>query len=100
MREIFRPRIGLSSFASRREAGRGVAEDLAVLDAEGFDPALLAQGKGDEKSQLDQLGNGEMLIEFLPKSIIGDVGIPGNGAGIGERDFLALGEFIRISEVE
>jgi hypothetical protein len=51
---------------TRREAGDGVAEHRAVIDAEGFDPALLAEGERDEKSELNQLGNREVLVQFFP----------------------------------
>jgi hypothetical protein len=41
----------------RRETGRRIAEHRAVIDAKGFDPALLAERQRDEKAQLDQLRN-------------------------------------------
>jgi hypothetical protein len=47
---------------TRREAGGGVAEHCAVIDAQGFDPALLSEGERDEKSELNQLGNREVLV--------------------------------------
>lgn len=90
----------LSPFASRREAGGGIAEHLSMIDAEGFDPTLLTQSERDEKPKFDQFGNGEMLVQFLPKSIVGDVRVPGDGTSIGKRHLLALSELARISEVE
>jgi hypothetical protein len=54
-----------------------------VLDAEGFDPALLAQGQSDEKAELHEFRDGEVLMEFCPERIIGDIGIPGDRARIG-----------------
>ena len=71
-----------------------------MADAESFDPALLAQGQPDEKAQLDQFRYREMLIEFLPKSIVGNIGVPRDGARIGQRDFLALGELVRIGKIQ
>jgi hypothetical protein len=47
---------------ARRETGGGVAEHCAVIDAQGFDPALLSEGERDEKSELNQLGNREVLV--------------------------------------
>ena len=70
-----------------------------MVDAEGFDPALLAKCQRDEKPKLDQLGNGEMFMEFPPESVIGDLGVPGNSAGIRQRDFLALRELGGIGKV-
>ena len=54
-----------------------------MLDAEGFDPALLAQGQSDEKAELHEFRDGEVLMEFCPERSIGDVGIPGDRAGVG-----------------
>ena len=90
----------LSPFASGRKAGGGIAEHRSVADAEGFDPALLAQSERDEEPKFDQLGNGKVLVQFLPKRVVGDLGVPGNGAGIGQRHFFTLGELVRILEVE
>ena len=63
----------VSGLFPRREAGFGVAEHGAVADAEGFDPALLAQGEADEKTQLDQFGIRKVLMQFRPQRVIGDV---------------------------
>src|SRR5215470_6799688 len=90
----------LSPFASTREAGGGIAEHLSMIYAEGFDPTLLTQSERDEKPKFDQFGDGEMLMEFLPERLVGDFRVPGDGAGISQRDFLALGEFVRIGEIE
>src|SRR6266576_2317791 len=84
----------------RRETGHGVAEHGAVVDAECFDPALLAEGETDEKTELDQLGNGEVLMKFFPERVVGDVGIPGNGARVSQRDFFSFGELVRVGEVQ
>jgi hypothetical protein len=51
---------------TRREPGCGIAEHGAVIDAQGFDPALLSEGERDEKSELNQLGNREVLVQFFP----------------------------------
>lgn len=37
-----------------------------MLDAEGFDPRLLAQCQRDKKAKLDQLGYGEVPMKVLP----------------------------------
>ena len=47
-----------------------------MIDAEGLDPALLAQRKADEKAELDQFRNREVTMEFFPQRVVGDVGIP------------------------
>ena len=87
-------------FVTRRETGRGIAEHDAVIDAKGFDPALLAERQRDKKAQLDQLGDREVPMQFLPQSVVGNVGVPRDRAGIGQRDFLPLAELVRVTEVE
>ena len=82
------------------EAGCCVAQHLAMTNAECLDPALLPERESDEKSELYQLGNREVLMEFRPERIVCDIGIPGDRARIGERDFLTLGEFIGIGKIE
>jgi len=71
-----------------------------MADAEGFDPTLLAQSERYEKTEFDQLGNGKVLVKFLPKRVVGDLGVPGDGTSIGKRHFFTLGKFGRIFEVE
>ena len=71
-----------------------------MIDAEGFDPALLSEGQRDEKSQLDKLRNGKMAVQFFPKRGVGDIRVPDNRAGVSQRDFLALGVFFRSLEIE
>lgn len=71
-----------------------------MLDAQGFDPTLLAKSQADKKAELDQFRDGEVLVKFFPKRVVGDVGIPGDRAGVGQRDFLALGKLVRVGEVQ
>jgi len=71
-----------------------------VADAEGFDPALLAQGQRDEESKFDQLGYGKVLMKLLPERVVRDIGVPSDGAGVSKRDFFPLGKFIRIFEIQ
>src|ERR1043166_7929295 len=87
-------------FCRRRQAHSGIAQYLAVADAESFDPALLAKGQSNEKSQLDQFRDGEMSMEFFPKSIVGNLGVPCDGAGVSKRHFFAFGELVRIGKVQ
>src|SRR4030095_7862967 len=39
-------------------------------------------------------------MQFGPERVIGDVGIPGDSAGVSQRDFFPLGELVRVGEVE
>lgn len=71
-----------------------------VADAERFDPPLLAECQADEKTKLHQLRIGEVLVQLLPQRIIREGGLPHDGAGVGQRDLLALGEFVRVGEVQ
>jgi hypothetical protein len=71
-----------------------------VADAQRLDPALLAAGEGDEKAELDQLSLAEVLVQLLPESIVGDAGVPDNRARVRERGLLALGEAIRVLEMQ
>ena len=41
-----------------------------------------------------------MLVQFLPQRVVGDVGVPRDGASVSERDFFSLGELVRIGEIE
>ena len=55
------------------ETGCGIAEYGAMVDAEGFNPALLAEGEADEKTELDQLGSRKKSVQFCPERVVGDV---------------------------
>jgi hypothetical protein len=83
-----------------RETGGGIAEHGAVIDAECFDPALLSKRQRDKKSKLNQLGDREVSVQLFPQSIVGNVGVPRNRAGVGQRDFLSLAELVRFTKVE
>jgi len=65
-----------------------------MLDAQCFDPALLTEGEADKKTELDQLIEAEVLMELCPERVIGDLGVPGDRAGVGERDFFSLSELV------
>jgi hypothetical protein len=41
-------------------------------DTQRFDPALLSQGKRDEKAELNQLFGGKVLMQLLPKCVVSD----------------------------
>ncbi len=56
-----------------RETGCGIAEHGAMVDAEGFNPALLAEGEADEKTELDQLWDRKKSVQFFPERVVGDV---------------------------
>ena len=56
-----------------RETGCGIAEYGAMVDAEGFDPALLAEGETDEKTELDQLWDRKMPMQICPELVARDV---------------------------
>ena len=71
-----------------------------MADAERLDPALLTQCQRDEKPQLHKLGIGEMLVQLSPQSVVGNVGIPDDRAGVSQRDFFALAETRRALEFE
>ena len=71
-----------------------------MTDAERFDPALLAEREADEEAQLHQLGNRKMLVQPPPQRVVGDVGIPGDGAGVAKRDFFSFRELVRRRKVE
>lgn len=71
-----------------------------MVNAQSFDPTLLAKCQSDEKTELDELRNSEVLVQFFPKRIICDIGVPGDCARVGEGDFLPLRKPVGISEVE
>src|ERR1041384_364216 len=84
----------------RRQACGRFCERLVMADAERLDPALLPERQCDEKAELDQLRDAEVLVQFCPQRVVGDIGVPDDGAGIGQRGLLALGEFVRRAEVQ
>ena len=94
------PLLASEPLAGGRQPHRSVAEHGAVVDAEGFDPTLLAESEADEKAELNQLGDGEVSMEFFPERGVGDVGVPSDRAGVGQRDFLPFAELVRVGEVE
>ena len=69
-------------------------------DAERLDPSLLPRGKRDEEPEFDQFGDGEKVVEPLPKRLVGDLGIPEDGACVGKRGLLAGVELIRVVEAQ
>ena len=77
-----------------RQSRSVVGQHFAVTDAQGLDPALLAEGQGDEKPEFDQFRNAKVLVQLLPKRVVSDVGVPDDRAGVGQRDFFALGKFV------
>ena len=82
------------------QANRGVRQQLTVADAQRLDPPLLPKGQGDEEAQLHQLGNREVLVKLRPERVVGDPGVPDDGAGVRESNLLPLGELVRLGEVQ
>ncbi len=81
------------------QAAFGIRQNLMVADAECLDPPLLAKRQPDEEAKLHKLGIGEVLMQLLPEGLVRKGGFPDNGAGVRQRDLLALGEFVRVGEV-
>lgn len=71
-----------------------------MANPEGLDPALLTASEGDEEAQLHELGLCEMAMEVGPELVVGDVGIPENGAGVAKSGLLPLVETIRILKLK
>lgn len=82
------------------QADVGIAQHLLMADPEGFDPPLLSAGQGDEEAQFHQLWFGEMAMEIGPKLVVGNVGIPKDGARVPEGGLFPFVESIRILELE
>ena len=91
--------VACQSFSWRQPAV-GFGHELVVADAQCLDPALLAQRQPDEEAQLDQLRVAEVFVQLLPQRVVGQRGLPDDGAGIGERGLLALGELIGVGVVQ
>lgn len=83
-----------------RKSGSVIGQDFTVADTQCFDPALLTERQRYEKPELDELGNREVAVQLLPEGLIGNIGIPDDRAGVSERHFLPLGEFIRALKIE
>jgi hypothetical protein len=71
-----------------------------VADPQRLDPSLLAAGQGDEESQFDQFRFGEVGMEVRPESVVGEVRVPDDGAGIAQRGLLPVGEAIGVLELQ
>ncbi len=71
-----------------------------VADAQGLDPALLAAGQRAEEAELDELGLGAMLMELAPQCVVGDVGVPQDGAGVAKRSLFPFGVALGSLELE
>lgn len=71
-----------------------------MANTEGFDPTLLPAGQGNEEPQLDQFRFCEVPVQLFPQLVIGDVGIPQNGAGVPQRRLFPVGEPVRVFEAE
>ena len=71
-----------------------------MADPEGLDPALLTAGEGDEEPEFNQLWFGEVAMEIGPELVVGDVGVPKDGAGVSQGRLLPLVETIRVLELK
>lgn len=84
----------------RREAPSRPGKHLVVADAKRLDPALLPERQPDEEAQFDELWVGEVLVQALPKRVVGQLGVPDDRGCVGQRCLFALGEFVGVLEVE
>jgi len=84
----------------RGEAGVTIAEDLVVPEVERLHEALRARGEGDEAAELDDLCLVEVRVQPLPEHVVGEVGVPGDRARVGEGRLLPLVESVRLLEEE
>jgi hypothetical protein len=71
-----------------------------VADVQRLDPPLLPKGKAYEEAELDQLRVGKVGVQVLPEGVIGDGGIPDNGAGVGEGGLLPLAERVGLLKMQ
>ena len=71
-----------------------------VADSQRLDPALLATRQSDEEPELDKFRLGEVLMELRPESLIGEIGIPENGAGVAKRGLLPFGVAVGVLELQ
>jgi hypothetical protein len=91
---------GLYSLLVRSKTALSLSHDLLVADVEGLDPPLLSEGKADEEAELDQLRVGKVCVQRLPEGVIGDGGVPDNGAGVGEGSLLSLAELVGLLKMQ
>jgi len=87
------PQPDLVAMGSRK-SGSVIGQDFTMADTQCLDPALLAERQRYEKPQLDELGIREVAVQLIPECLIGNIGIPDDRAGVRERHFLPLGEFV------
>lgn len=67
-----------------------------MSDPQCFDPSLLTARQSDEEAQLDKFRLGEVSVELRPQIVIGDAGVPEDGARVAKGRLLAVIESIRI----
>src|SRR3954470_14772148 len=71
---------------------RRLGEDLAVPDTERADPTLAAGDIAYERAELDELRLGEVRVQLLPQSVVGERRVPADRVRVAQRDALTLGE--------
>ncbi|HJU52031.1 MAG TPA: hypothetical protein VJ815_06825 [Acidimicrobiia bacterium] len=71
-----------------------------MADPQGLDPTLLSAGEGNEEAQLHQLRFGEMAMEIGPELVVGDLGIPEDGARVAEGGLFPLVVAVRVLELK
>ena len=98
--DVYQPASEADIALLRRKADGIVGKHLAVADAQRLDPALLPEREPDEKSQFREFRHAEMVVQLFPERIVGDIRVPDDGAGVGERHFFALGELARRGELQ
>jgi hypothetical protein len=76
----------------RTEADGRLRKHLSVADPERADPALAARDVADERPELDELRFGEVRVQLLPQSVVGERGIPADRVGVAERDTFLFAE--------
>src|SRR5262245_30204683 len=103
LRPVVVPSLAGREFLRVTEAGRhrgvGAGHVLVVVDAQQPDPALLAEGQGDEATKLDEFGLGEVLPDALPQ-LVEVLLSPGDRLGVRERGLLAVVVLVRRLEVQ
>jgi hypothetical protein len=71
-----------------------------VADSQRLDPALLAESKRYEETQLDQLFFAEMLVKLGPQPVVGQLGIPDDGTRPHQGRLLPPRELVGALELE
>jgi hypothetical protein len=71
-----------------------------MADPECLDPTLLTTRQANEEPQFDEFWLREVLVKLCPEGVVGQTGIPKDGAGVAEGGLLPVGVAVGVLELQ